>query len=69
MWILTYEENDYNQHGEYFLAAWSNKPSIEQLEKVLKADKSEYTIEEVYQNCGRLRSTRRWYNFFHYENP
>ena len=34
MYILTYTVKDYNQHGEYFLACFSVKPTIEQLQKV-----------------------------------
>lgn len=31
MWILTEEFNDYDQHGEYFRAAWNEKPTEEVL--------------------------------------
>lgn len=34
IWILTSEHNDYNQHGEYFLAAFHTKPSITELASV-----------------------------------
>ena len=30
-WVLTYEHNDYDQHGEYFAAVWPAKPTVEQL--------------------------------------
>lgn len=31
IWILTSEHNDYNQHGEYFLAAFAAKPTVANL--------------------------------------
>lgn len=31
VWVLVSTVNDYNQHGEYFEAAFNSKPSIEQL--------------------------------------
>ena len=38
MWILTSEYNDYDQHGEYFEAAWLEKPTKEQLSKITQLD-------------------------------
>lgn len=34
-YILTADYNDYNQHGEYFVAFFMHKPSVEDLKKVL----------------------------------
>ncbi len=31
VWILTREENDYDQSGEYFVAVFMSKPTHEQL--------------------------------------
>lgn len=31
VWVLTYEVNDYNQHGEYFESVFQDKPTLEQL--------------------------------------
>lgn len=31
VWILTEEYNDYDQHGEYFVAVFADKPTTEQL--------------------------------------
>lgn len=31
MWILTRSHNDYNQYGEYFVDAWMQKPTTQQL--------------------------------------
>ena len=31
IWVLTEEYNDYDLHGEYFVHAWSHKPTREEL--------------------------------------
>lgn len=65
-WVLTYEVNDYDQHGEYFLMCWSYKPSDKQLRAKLKEDKSVYSVAHVRNNLGRTKPTGgpdRWYNF------
>lgn len=31
VWLLTREHNDYDQHGEYFIAVFAEKPTIQQL--------------------------------------
>jgi len=31
VYILTCQFNEYNQHGEYFVAAFQNLPTIEEL--------------------------------------
>lgn len=36
IWVLTFEVNDYNQHGDYFVAAWTQKPTAEQLRDHVK---------------------------------
>lgn len=32
-WVLTKEVNAYDQEGEYFVAIWEKKPTLEQLAK------------------------------------
>jgi hypothetical protein len=46
---LTTEYNDYDQHGEYFVAWWPTKPSEEQLAK--------YT-----DHLGRHKWEHQWFN-------
>lgn len=36
IWVLTREHNEYDQHGEYFTAAFVEKPSLQQLIDVAK---------------------------------
>jgi hypothetical protein len=48
--IITREENDYDQWGEYFVAWFSKKPTKEQL-RALKID-----------HFGRKKEEQTWYN-------
>ena len=34
MWIVTRAINDYNQDGDYFVAAFINKPTFQDLKKL-----------------------------------
>jgi len=34
VWVLLREENDYNQHSEYFEKVFRNKPTIEELARL-----------------------------------
>ena len=31
IWVLTFTVNEYNQHGEYFMSVYKDKPSESQL--------------------------------------
>jgi len=51
LFIITREENQYDQFGEYFVAAFTVMPTIEQLNKL--------GIDSI---CGRLEDEETWYN-------
>lgn len=34
VWVLLREEDDYNQHGAYFVKVFRNKPTVEELSKL-----------------------------------
>lgn len=60
MWILTEEYNDYSQHGEYFVAAWLEKPTSEQLKEKFGDWYGEYSKETTVQfllsgGCGQRK--------------
>ena len=38
IWVLTRTHNDYNQHGDYFVAAFKKLPTLDQLEKLIVAN-------------------------------
>ena len=62
IWVLTEEYNDYDQYGEYFVHAWSGKPTWEELYKVLLAYDDEDYCDHVLKGGGRLNdNTHHWY--------
>lgn len=72
VFVLTHEHNDYDQHGEYFLAVFAEKPSVKALAEVLKGkagDVSSFNvfeavalIEHIRAGGGRRRDEDTWYN-------
>lgn len=63
MWILTEAYNAYDQFGDYFLAAWLEKPSEEQLKKILPTVDGNYLLET---GGGRKNYENHWYNLVEY---
>ena len=58
-WVLTFECNDYDQHGEYFEAVFKNKPSVQQL---IDQGVAESEVELTLQGGGRREDEGLWYN-------
>lgn len=53
VWILTEEYNDYDQHGEYFLGVFRNKPTKEELESCISLRLSDDLFEHIIAGGGR----------------
>lgn len=71
VWVLTSEHNDYDQHGEYFEAAFAQKPTIKQLAEYLGYNKPNITynvmeavalLEHIRDGGGRRDNEQHWYN-------
>lgn len=71
VWVLTYEVNDYDQHGQYFKAVWSEKPTIETLAAYCGKEGIRVTGDVMAQvsfllhllnGGGRQSSEDTWYN-------
>jgi len=60
MWILTREINEYNQDGEYFVCAFKEKPTFNDLKKTLKG-LSDVTIGKLTRGGGRQDFEGEWY--------
>ena len=58
IWVLTREENQYDQFGEYFDAVFSKKPTVEQ---VMEHVGSKKTAEHVLGSGGRISDEDTWY--------
>ena len=59
VWVLTREENQYDQFGEYFDAVFSKKPTIRQL--MPHVGDSKTIAEHVLRSGGRMSDEDTWY--------
>ena len=59
VWILTEEYNEYDQHGEYFLAVFAEKPTAE---KLIKIGVHESEVEHVLSGGCRIKNEHQWYH-------
>lgn len=66
MWILTREINEYDQDGEYFVAAWSFKPTATKLSKHFEAADNDY-LHFILNGGGRRDCEYEWFNLFEYK--
>jgi hypothetical protein len=65
MWILTTEYNDYDQHGEYFVAYWQEKPTKEQLLKAgVEWSWEDRTVNHVLSGGGEINTEYQSWNLF-----
>lgn len=62
VWVLTFETNDYDQHGEYFVAVFAEKPSTEKLAKALTGVADVALLEHIRAGGGRRAVEYIWYN-------
>ena len=65
MWILVSEYNDYDQHGCYFVAAWTKKPSIEVIKNTICVGTAE--ANHILIGGGRQGYEDKWYYLFEAE--
>jgi hypothetical protein len=70
VWILTESYNDYDQHGDYFVTAWDEKPSRKEISHVCDIDttgrytKADQDIDHILAGGGRIGNEYRWWNLF-----
>jgi hypothetical protein len=62
MWIVTREINAYEQDGEYFVAAYLNKPGFAELKATIGA--SDVVIGKLTRGGGRHDDENTWYRLF-----
>lgn len=60
IWVLTKEYNDYNQHGEYYVAAFKEKPSTEMIKTIINC--SDDMAAWILSGGGREGIEDVWYN-------
>ena len=61
IWILTREENDYDQSGEYFECAWLRKPTHIQILQTL-GPLTAPTLQHIVNGGGRENIENTWYH-------
>ena len=57
IWVLSKDYNDYHQYGSYFVAAWLQKPSREQIAELIGASigaSTDAKIDHILAGNGRI---------------
>ena len=68
VWVLTYEVNDYDQHGEYFEAVYGHRPTLEQLLDVGGMGRS--TAKRLVAGVsGREGTEHMWWHLHEFDLP
>ena len=49
IWVLVAGVNDHHQHGEYFVAAFNEKPTFDELRAVVEGDVRDEGIERILE--------------------
>lgn len=65
IWVLTSSYNDYNQHGDYFVAAFKNFPTEKQLAEFGIIHPVE--VAHVLSGGGREKYEDQWYTLEEYK--
>lgn len=58
IWVLTREVNDYDQHGEYFVDAWLDKPTHQTL---TLCGVPQNRLRHVLNGGGRVEYEYEWF--------
>lgn len=59
MYVITQAYNDYDQHGEYLVAVFFNKPSVREIHQTLKC--SHELAKHIETGGGRKETEDNWY--------
>lgn len=60
MWVVIKAVNEYNQVGDYLVCAFDNKPTFEDLKKVLPYE-SDQTISQLMGGCSEFDGYEIYY--------
>ena len=59
IWVLTKEYNDYRQHGEYYVKAWTHQPTPAEL---MAHGVPDWEVDHVLKGGGRNGIDDEWFN-------
>jgi len=60
MWVVTRAINQYDQEGDYLVSVFENKPTFQELKKVLP-NESDTTIGKLTRGGGRQNIEYEWF--------
>jgi len=60
MWVITRAINQYDQDGDYLVSVFENKPTFQDLSKLLPYE-SAVTIGKLTRGGGRQKYEGEWY--------
>ena len=66
MWIVTRDINEYEQDGDYFVAAYHDKPSFKALKELLPGE-TDVNVGKLTRGGGRQAWEYQWYNLIEIE--
>ena len=72
IWVLTASYNDYDQHGDYFVAAFDKKPSRKDIEDLKLTEVMNWepaksdAINHILEGGGRRKCEQVWYDLVQY---
>lgn len=69
VWVLTRSHNDYDQHGEYFVAVFGRKPDIKRLAEAMEMESGSLGnlmqaiafLSHIIEGGGRRGTENVWY--------
>ena len=66
MWILTQSYNEHDQFGDYFISAFENRPTEDEIKKVLKneCELDPHLSSHVLQGGGRRNQEYSYFSLF-----
>jgi hypothetical protein len=67
IWVLTTEYNDYDQHGEYFVAAFLSKPGFDALLEIVGSEKVAERLLAKDSTGGRIGVEHQWWYLREFE--
>ena len=66
MYVLLSSINDYNQCGDYFVACWKSKPTVQNIKNTM-GNRDSVFINHILEGGGRTGVEDMWYTLIEIE--